>query len=316
MAQIALLKTADSKNYTQNPCRLSFSKIDTRHIGLLRSFFERFPSRSCDFSIGGVLIWSRMFEYEYAVAYDSLIIKGYMPEVNMHVFYEPCGLIDRDEYRNLISDYCKINGMKGLLIIQEEEKIGIDHPKEALFGEYLSEYKEYLYPIEKFCGFPGKKMEKKRNHLHYFDNHYPEVTCSKISETDIEALISFTREFKKIHGDSTISDYECDEIINVLNNYNCYNFHGIVVKENDKVIGYSFGEKIGDTFIIHAEKGDIQYRGIYQKVSSELASYVASQFPEIAYLNREDDMGDESLRLSKESYHPTIYIHKKRYFVL
>lgn len=215
----------------------------------------------------------------------------------------------------LISEYCISQGIDAMIIMTEEEQIGIDQPKESYFAEYMPDYKEYLYDINKFCGFPGKKMEKKRNHLHYFKKNYSPYEFKAFGPADINDLIEFTLKFENNHNDSEISEYECEEIINVLRNYEKYPFEGILIRKEGRLLGYTFGEKSGDTFIIHAEKGDISYRGIYQAIASELAKYLADKYPEIKYLNREDDMGDESLRKSKESYHPCIYVHKHRYFV-
>lgn len=303
------------REYNSAALQITFTPIGSEHIGLLRSFFERYPSRSCDFTIGGVLIWASLFEYSYAVIEDTLLIKGVMPDSGMHVFYAPCGEMDINKFRRLVNDYCLNSGVRGMIVLPEEETIGIDVPKESLFGEYMPEYKEYLYPIERFCGFPGKKMEKKRNHLHYFENHFMPCQITEITLSDVPDLIEFTRKFESEHQDSEMADYECRALIETLGNYQLYGFEGIVIRKDGEVVGFTFGEKSGDTFVIHAEKANIEYRGSYQAVSSALAEFVHNRYPEINYLNREDDMGDESLRQSKESYHPSLYIHKRRYFV-
>lgn len=294
---------------------ISFTSIGREHISLLKSFFDRYPQRSCDFTVGGALIWARMFDYQYAVIDDSLLIKGVMPDSGIHVFYAPCGEMDIKKFRKTINKYCLTNKLKGMIVLPEEELIGQEEPKEALFGEYMPEYKEYLYQIDKFNGFPGKKMEKKRNHLHYFQKHYAPYSVEEIAIEDIDELIDFTLKFESEHQDSEIADYECQELIEALHHYSNFPFDGIVVRKDGNVIGYSFGEKSGDTFVIHAEKANIEYRGAYQAVASSLAELIKTRYADIKYLNREDDMGDESLRQSKESYHPCLYIHKRRYFV-
>lgn len=96
-----------------------------------------------------------------------------------------------------------------------------------------------------------------------------------------------------------------------LASYFVYGFTGIVIRIDGKVAGFTFGEPNGDTFFVHVEKGDIEYRGIYQALSSAMARLVRKLLPEVAYLNREDDMGFEALKSSKMSYHPILFIDKR-----
>ena len=50
--------------------------------------------------------------------------------------------------------------------------------------------------------------------------------------------------------------------------------------------------------------------GAYPMVCRELTRLVRGNHPELKYMNREDDMGLESLRTSKLSYKP-LYLLKK-----
>ena len=45
-------------------------------------------------------------------------------------------------------------------------------------------------------------------------------------------------------------------------------------------------------------------------VNREFVKLVRQRWPEINYVNREDDMGLDSLRKSKLSYHPDILLEK------
>lgn len=291
--------------------QLIFDELELDNIKLFKDYFKKKGNRSCDFSIGGIYIWKNLFDYSFARYGKELVIKGYLKLHDVHVFYLPVEAVNDGSLPDLIDNYCLTNNIKGIILTPEEENLESSENFEFNDNCYLPEYKEYLYPIEKFCGFPGKKMEKKRNHLHFFEKNYSPYFIEIIDSSIIPDLTDFTLKFDSEHCDSELADYECREVIEVLKNFSSYPFEGIAIRKNGDVIGYSFGERIGDTFIIHAEKGNTNYRGIYQAIASELAKYVASRYPEVRYLNREDDMGDESLRQSKLSYHPSMFIHKK-----
>lgn len=287
-----------------------FRPVTEEDIPLLRQYFERFPSRSCDFTIGGVLMWTDYFNYRFAVADGSLLITGVDPESGCRLFYIPCGPLDIGQYCSMVADKCLNNKIPTIMISPRERLV--DAPEDSESGHYetLPDWMEYLYEAERFVTFAGRKMEKKRNHLHFFINNYRPFTVEPISRLNIPELISFTLAFNAMHEESELADYECRQVIKVLRKFGMYPFFGIAVRKDGHIIGYSFGETVGDTFFAHVEKGDTAYRGIYQYLASEMAREALERNPEIRYLNREEDMGDESLRMSKESYHPALYIDK------
>ena len=97
--------------------------------------------------------------------------------------------------------------------------------------------------------------------------------------------------------------------IEVLENYEIYGMLGGVLKVDDKIVGYSISEIVGDTLFCHIEKADISYGGAYQMLTNQFLQMYASS-EDIKFVNREEDCGDEGLRKSKMSYHPIELIEK------
>ena len=198
------------------------------------------------------------------------------------------------------------------IIVSNFETLGSDTNSQINDDRFIYQnWKEYIYDIEKFIHFSGKKMEKKRNHLNYFIRNYPHYTIEQIKLENIQELIEFTLKFEQGHIDSQLFKYESEQTCKVLSCYQIYPFEGILIRYNGYIIGYTLGEKIGDTFFVHIEKGDTGFQGIYQALSSHMAQFIQNEYPEVVLLNREEDMGYESLRKSKESYHPSLFINKK-----
>ena len=52
--------------------------------------------------------------------------------------------------------------------------------------------------------------------------------------------------------------------------------------------------------------------GAYTAINCEFAKYIRDKYPEIEFLNREEDMGYEGLRKAKESYYPHHMVEKCR----
>ncbi len=83
---------------------------------------------------------------------------------------------------------------------------------------------------------------------------------------------------------------------------------GGAIRIGGKVVAFSIGS-IGrpDTAYIHFEKADTDYDGLYVAQCKYVA---ASAFPEVKYINREEDLGIPGLRQSKGSYHPIAMVDK------
>ena len=65
-----------------------------------------------------------------------------------------------------------------------------------------------------------------------------------------------------------------------------------------------------DTFDVHFEKAKIDLNGAYPMVCRELTRLLLQRHPGLVYMNREDDMGLEALRKSKQSYKPERMVEK------
>ena len=59
--------------------------------------------------------------------------------------------------------------------------------------------------------------------------------------------------------------------------------------------------------VIHIEKANPDLRGVYAAVNK---LFLENEFPNVEYVNREDDLGIDGLRQAKLSYKPIKLIEK------
>ena len=70
---------------------------------------------------------------------------------------------------------------------------------------------------------------------------------------------------------------------------------------------FAIGSRINqNTFDVSFEKGLVEYEGVYSKINNEFAKTLIG----FEFINREEDMGIESLRKSKLSYHPVVILKR------
>ena len=65
-----------------------------------------------------------------------------------------------------------------------------------------------------------------------------------------------------------------------------------------------------DTFDVHFEKAADTPDSAYPAINYEFARYLREKYPDVRYLNREDDLGLPGLRSAKLSYNPDHLIEK------
>ena len=80
---------------------------------------------------------------------------------------------------------------------------------------------------------------------------------------------------------------------------------GLMLKEGGQVLAVTMGSRLSpDTIDVHFEKAREDVDGAYAAINREFARYLREKYPDVQYLNREDDMGLEGLRKAKLSYQP------------
>ena len=85
---------------------------------------------------------------------------------------------------------------------------------------------------------------------------------------------------------------------------------GGAILVDDAMVAYTVGENLTDqTVVIHFEKGNTQYKGIYQAINQMFLIHSARHF---LHVNREQDLDDPGLRKAKQSYHPVEFLQKYR----
>ena len=100
---------------------------------------------------------------------------------------------------------------------------------------------------------------------------------------------------------------EEEKVREVLEHMEVYGFFGTALWAGGRVVAFSMGEVQGDTLFVHIEKADRNCPGAYQMISHCFAEQWGGN---VRFLNREEDVGDEGLRISKQSYHPVKLLEK------
>ena len=84
-----------------------------------------------------------------------------------------------------------------------------------------------------------------------------------------------------------------------------------MLRSGEDVLAMTLGSFLSaDTVDVHFEKTDLRVPEAYPVINWLFARHIREKFPQVRFLNREDDMGLEGLRKAKESYYPHHLVKK------
>lgn len=171
------------------------------------------------------------------------------------------------------------------------------------------EHFDYVYSVPELVELKGNKFHKKKNLLHQFEKG--EIFEYTPMQADcVEEVLDMQAEW---HGwqehPSEALVAENHAISRVLKDFDrLKSLLGGTIRIAGKVVAYTVGERLSqDTLVIHFEKGDTRFKGIYQAINKH---FLAAQEDRFSLVNREQDLGDEGLRKAKMSYNPVSFMKK------
>ncbi|HBT97027.1 MAG TPA: ABC transporter permease [Desulfobulbaceae bacterium] len=172
---------------------------------------------------------------------------------------------------------------------------------------------DYLHARQDLATLAGRRFHKKRNRVKGFVTSF-QCQAQPIDNSclaDAMAALDRWRDNAEAAEGSEETDSAGDytEARDALEHREILGLRGRVYFIAGQPVGYAMGEELPDhkTFVVHFEKADIAYNGLYQFINQDFAAALPDN---IATINREQDLGVPGLRQAKLSYHPSGFIEK------
>ena len=100
--------------------QLDFRKYTPADAPIVRRLVSGQPYRSCDFTVGGLLLWADYYGYEFAVADDTLFVRG-RAEDGRPAYLLPVGALPPVQSVAALCGYCRARGERPLLSFVPQE---------------------------------------------------------------------------------------------------------------------------------------------------------------------------------------------------
>ena len=261
--------------------------------------------RGCEYSFTNLFLWGRQMA---AFCHDHLVFFSQFNRRSVYLFPvgspEPKAALDA-----VIADAasrgipCRLTGLT------QDDCATLQRLYPGRFRYHFDrDGYDYVYAIDDLADLKGRKFQKKRNHLNRFSQDHPDCVSVPLDGENLEAARNMVEQWYKVriaedpHGEYMLEQIALDR---ALRRYDALKMGGLMLVDDGEVLAVTMGSRMSpDTMDIHFEKAREDVDGAYAAVNCEFARYLRMKYPELKYLNREDDMGLEGLRKAKLSYQP------------
>lgn len=284
---------------------MDFKRTELCDVDKIKPFFSYFTARTCDFTVGGMFMWRDHYRMEHAI--DGGVFFSRLKSEAGKVYYNvPLG----EDAEKAIRRNVEACGSTVSFCTVPEEYLPIFkrlYPDCTVTQQI--DYSDYFYSAKELIMLSGKKFSPQRNLISQFKRNHSQWEFVPIRQVGADAAKRFLigMNEKNTKTDTPTKNVEGSMAFEVLDNIDAYGMIGGCLIASGEIVGFSLGEVSKDTLFVHIEKADRDCKGAYQL----LMNCFAAEYGENAeFINREEDMGDEGLRRSKQAYNPICLLKK------
>lgn len=272
-------------------------RIETSDAPRIRALLGEPTAEICDNSVGNIYMWKDTLSTDLIGNERFCLAEHYEGQT-----YFALRRSDGDYIERIEALLMQFGAPLCLCSMTEEEVTALRDAYGDRFS-YAGEdgAADYIYDAASLRTFTGKKFHSQKNHLNAFLRNYAHYTFLPYKPEEEGELLAFFDRYEAETGDLSDSakkeSLACRRLLPMLPQLS---LDARILRVDDVLCGFVVMEAVGDTLMIHIEKGLTSYRGVYPM----LVHLEASAYPHARYINREEDDGNEGLRRSKKSYNP------------
>jgi uncharacterized protein len=277
-------------------------KLGLAHQGLLAPRLKQAKAGLSEYTFANLYLFREHHQYEVLTDADQRVfIKG--RTYDGHVYLMPTEDVRTLDSRRLAELLQSVD----FLFPLPEEWLSAFSP-DAFLVEFKEGDRDYVYTVEKMSTYKGRNLHKKRNLLKQFRERYRHEAGPLTNELLDQARFVLSDWLATSDMQSADTDFApCREAIE---RYEELVLCGGIYYADGEPAGFLLGEEINDdTFVLHFAKGRTKFKGVYQFMFNNFAQVLP---PKYKFLNLEQDLDKENLRVFKSSYVPDVMLRKAR----
>ena len=285
---------------------LSFEPVQVEEQEAYYTFLDACPEIASDYSFTNIWSWADAYGLTWAWTSELVWIRQTHP---LEIFWAPVGDWRAVNWAETLALH--FNGDVSFGRVPESLlQIWQQTPGIQCNSQPSREHWDYLYSVEDLVALKGKPYHKKKNLLNQFRKKY-DFRYLPLTGDNLHQTLQMQEDWcawRDCVSQPTL-DSENQAVSSLLNNWQ--RFHrlmGGAIMVDTHMAAYTVAEKLsGDTLVIHFEKGDPDFKGIYQVINQMFLENAGQGFITV---NREQDLNNEGLRKAKLSYNPIGFLKK------
>ena len=284
---------------------IDFQKLEIARREKYDAFLMHSGERGCEYSFVNLFLWGRQraafvdgfltlfSQFQRKSVYPFPIGRGDLKKVLDAIIHDACK-------RGLV---CRFTSLTAADCATLEEL----YPGKFFFHPDRDAC-DYIYDINNLADLPGRKYQRKRNHVNRFRAAHPDCRPVLIDAALLPSVQEMVDKWFQERTEPDAQDEYHTELValrRAFDNWEALGLEGMALVENGRVLAMTVGSLLGEkTFDVHFEKALEEVDGAYAAINQAFAAHIRESYPTVQYLNREDDLGIEGLRKAKLSYYP------------
>ena len=287
---------------------LKFEPVTLERQTAYNALLDRCSEIASDYSFVNIWGWASEYDLTWAWEADLVWIRQEKPAP---ILWAPVGRWDQENWPQRIAAL-EVGDRIFTRVPQKLKEIWQGQFTDDMIADSQRGQWDYLYSVEELAALKGNRFHKKKNLVNQFLKNY-EHTYHPMDASMVEAALGLQMDWCTWRDCESIDVLAAENrvIEKVLRNWN--DLHGLiggVLTVGERLAAYTVGQRLDrETLVIHFEKGNPEFKGVYQAINRMFLSRIRDEF---TLANREQDLDDPGLRKAKESYHPVGYLKKYR----
>lgn len=277
----------------------------------VQSLLDSDPVPLCDYNFSSLFCWSSAYRQDIARWKDRLLVRvvgslgpGYLWPVGQGAVSDALAVLAQDAVSQGQPPrfYCLTGPM-----IQELEALC----PSRFYVEPARNAFDYVYGVEQLADLPGKKLHAKRNHIHRFEERYPDWTFARLTPDLLPECREMEEQWfrqaleRQDEAESRTLPMERSALSLALEHFSALGLDGGLIRAGGEVIAFTMGTRLTSAvFDVQYERARAEIQGAYAIINREFARLIRDTYPAVQWVDREDDMGQPGLRKAKLSYSP------------
>lgn len=269
--------------------------------------------RGCEYSFANLFMWGEQRIARIDAWYIIFSRFG-----NRYLYPYPVGEGDRRAAIDAVMADAAARGIEWRfsgLLEEEKEELEQLYPNRFDFVANVGSF-DYVYAIDDLADLTGRKYHGKRNHCKRFEDACPTYRVEPLTEENLLRAKAFCEQWYAVkQADNPEEDYRMEMLAleRAFANYGALEMDGLLLTAEGEVLAMTMGNRMThDRFDVNFEKASADVQGAYAVINRAFARYIREKYPEVCFLDREEDMGIEGLRRAKQSYYPHHQVIKYR----